>query len=274
MFPSIPFANYSPNPPHGRGRGQYQNPGFAVQRPAIQQPVMQPSHIQPRSNHYHRKNRKNNQTHFAPYNPSFQHQQQVQHDFTQIQYRTPEVYQLPIQKSPLRLIHQHYGGNDSYKGTPHFFVPQTHYHQVKQDLPQFPYNHHQEIYRPKTNSQFVNPYNNSITYTTGDLPNLLYTGPFGFRAHILPAEQMRFCSTPEPISRQRGGDLDRTQMMVAGELKLLGQSGILIESLPDALREFVYERSAGINQNVRKIGAIDRGPQMIVEGGRGVGGQG
>ncbi|RDL39560.1 uncharacterized protein BP5553_03900 [Venustampulla echinocandica] len=47
----------------------------------------------------------------------------------------------------------------------------------------------------------------------------VYSGPLGQDAHTIDPIEGRYCQSPEPISRERGGDLDPTQSIKAGELE-------------------------------------------------------
>jgi hypothetical protein len=64
----------------------------------------------------------------------------------------------------------------------------------------------------------LNPFGNSISETTGDVPYLRFSGPFK-DGHIIALEERRYCCSPEPISPERGGRLDDTQNIMAGELE-------------------------------------------------------
>jgi len=64
----------------------------------------------------------------------------------------------------------------------------------------------------------LNPFENSISEITGDVPYLRFSGPFK-EGHIIALEERRYCCSPEPISPERGGRLDDTQNIMAGELE-------------------------------------------------------
>jgi hypothetical protein len=64
----------------------------------------------------------------------------------------------------------------------------------------------------------LNPFENSISEITGDVPYLRFSGPFK-DGHIIALEERRYCCSPEPISPERGGRLDDTQNIMAGELE-------------------------------------------------------
>jgi hypothetical protein len=64
----------------------------------------------------------------------------------------------------------------------------------------------------------LNPFDNSISEVTGDAPYLRFSGPLK-DGHIIALEERRYCRSPEPISPERGGRLDDTQNIMAGELK-------------------------------------------------------
>jgi hypothetical protein len=66
-------------------------------------------------------------------------------------------------------------------------------------------------------------FENSVSEITGDLLYLRFSGPFK-EGHIISLEEKRYCCSPKPISPERGGCLDDTQNIIAGELEGLVRS--------------------------------------------------
>ena len=105
------------------------------------------------------------------------------------------------------------------------------------------------------------------------LPHL-FTGPFGPSSHIFPTSLHRYCLSPEPISRSRGGSLDSTASIrpyISRETSaplpyITSNLAIDVRNLKSWQKEqeksdldgFVYGRARDINDQVRKNGDIDR----------------
>ena len=72
---------------------------------------------------------------------------------------------------------------------PPFLIPSHNKHQI-----QFP-----QVHRPVS---YIDSYTILLSKTTN------FSGPLGLYNHIVDPAEERYCESPEPISRERGGDLD------------------------------------------------------------------
>jgi len=70
----------------------------------------------------------------------------------------------------------------------------------------------------------------------------------------MPPHLRRFYLSPQPISREKGGDLDGTRIIKTGAM----EDSETMPTSKDELRHFVYERSAVINEYARHVGDINR----------------